>query len=457
MTDKPRIRASITSDGLVNVMSGLGTSKSKNTHNTWQLGIVGGDRGSLEASYQSNWIAQKIVDCRAEDETRKWRRIKSEGAEEISALEDALHVETVTQEARKWARLYGGAGILMVTDQPFDKPLEVRKIKKGSLKSLVVFDRWDLHGQDFNLFDFMSPNYQRPTYYTLGTTNAAAQRIHHSHIIRHEGIQLPRRLRHLAQGWGDSVLNRCIEDIGEMVAAKSGIANLLQEANVDVINRVGLSDELANGEDGAIIDRYALFARMKSVVNMALLDGDETYSRQTLNLTGVAPILEQLLTYISGAADTPVTRMFGTSAKGMNATGEGDLNNYYDSITASQASRLTEPMRCLDEVLVRSALGYFPDSFDYVWNPLGTPDDVQIAQAQLLQAQKNIIYLENQIVKKSQIMRELQGSEEYQFDDEMIKELEENETDDLLAGLPPVEGEPNEPSGENLPSPPSVL
>jgi uncharacterized protein len=453
MADKPRIRASITSDGLINVMSGLGTSKSKNSHNTWQLGIVGGDSGSLEASYQSNWIAQKIVDCRAEDETRKWRRIKSEGAEEIAALEDSLHVPTITQEARKWARLFGGAGILMVTDQPFDKPLDVRKIKKDSLKSLIVFDRWDLHGQDFNLFDFMSPNYQRPTYYTLGTTNAAAQRIHHSHIVRHEGIQLPRRLRHLAQGWGDSVLNRCIEDISEMVAAKSGIANLLQEANVDVINRVGLSEELASGEDGAIIDRYALFSRMKSVVNMALLDGDETYSRQTLNLTGVAPILEQMLTYISGAADTPVTRMFGTSAKGMNATGEGDLNNYYDSITASQSSKLTEPMRHLDEVLIRSALGYFPDSFDYVWNPLGTPDDVQIAQAQLLQAQKNRIYLEDQIVKKSQVMRELQGSEEYQFDDEMIEELEENETDDLLADLPPVKSDSN----ELLPSPPSTL
>ncbi len=455
--DKPRIRAKVTNDGLVNVVSGLGTSKSKNEHNHWQLGIVGGDRGSLEASYQSNWISQKIVDCRAEDETRNWRRIKSEGAEEIAALEDKLHVPMITQEARKWARLFGGAGVLMVTDQPFDKPLDYNKIKKGSLKSLIVFDRWDLHGMDFNLFDFMSPNYQRPTYYTLGTTSSAAQWIHHSHIVRHEGIQLPRRLRHLAQGWGDSVLNRCIDDVSEMVAAKSGIANLLQEANVDVINRVGLSEELASGEDGAIIDRYALFARMKSVINMALLDADEVYSRQTLNLTGVAPILEQMLTYISGAADTPVTRMFGTSAKGMNASGEGDMNNYYDSISASQSSKLTEPMRHLDEVLVRSALGYWPDSFDYVWNPLGTPDDVQIAQAQLLQAQKNSVYLADRIVVRSQVMRELQGSEEYQFDDVQIEELEKLEAEeDLFEDLPPIEGvEPD--TNAPLPSPPNVL
>lgn len=433
---KPKVRVNVTNDGLVNVISGLGTAKSKTANNQWQMGLIGGNQYALEASYQSNWISQKIVDCRAEDMTRAWRRIKCEDAEMVTTIEDSLNVSSAVLEALKWARLFGGAGILMVTDQPFDKPLNLNKIKKGSLTSLIVFDRWDMHGLDFNLFDFMSPNYQRPTYYTLGTTNAAAQHIHHSHFVRFEGIQLPRRLRHFAQGWGDSVLNRCIEDVTEFVASKGGIAELMQEANVDVINRVGLSEELASGEDEAIVSRYAAYSQMKSIFNMALLDGDETYTRQTLNLTGVAQILEQMLTYISGSADTPVTRMFGTSAKGMSATGEGDMNNYYDSISASQSSRLTEPMRQLDEVLVRSALGYFPETYDYVWNPLGTPNDVELAQAELLRAQKHQLYLDAQVVEKSQIMRELQANEEYQFDDDKLNELEELENQDVFADLP---------------------
>ena len=52
-----------------------------------------------------------------------------------------------------------------------------------------------------------------------------------------------------------------------------------------------------------ITKRYELFSMMKSVINMALLDGDETLDRQTLSLGGVAPIIEQLMTWISGAAD----------------------------------------------------------------------------------------------------------------------------------------------------------
>ena len=438
MTSKTRLRQ--TSDGLVNVLSGLGTSKSKSANNFWSFGLNASMQyHQLEAAYQDNWIAQKIVDVRAEDMTRQWRRIKSEGAEQIAALEDELHVKGKVFEALKWSRLYGGSAILMLTDQDPTKPLNVNKIKKGNLKKLVVFDRWDMSGQDYNWYDMESENYELPTSYHIG--RHASQLIHHSHIIRLPGTQLPRRLRAINNGWGDSVLRKCLDDVSQMVAAKTGIADLLQEANVDVINREGLTEELASDEDESIIQRYALFARMKSIVNLALLDGEEQYSRQTLNLTGVAPILEQMLTYISGAADTPVTRMFGTSAKGMNATGEGDLNNYYDSISASQSSYLEAPIRQLDEVLVRSALGNFPESFDYVWNPLETPDDVSMAQAQLLQAQKSNLYLTDGIVTKSQIMRELQASEQYQYDDEKLEELEELEDVNMFEDLPPVGGE----------------
>jgi phage-related protein (TIGR01555 family) len=241
------------------------------------------------------------------------------------------------------------------------------------------------------------------------------------------------------QGWGDSVLRKCIEDITDMVAAKNGIAELMQEANVNTITREGLTDELASDQDQNIINRYTLFRMMISNFQMALLDGDEKLDRQTLNLSGVAPVIEQFMTWISGAADIPVTRMFGTSAKGMNATGEGDDKNYNNSIRAQQRSYLDEPMRTIDEVMVRSALGYWPEDYSYVWNPLSVPNDLEHSQAEHLRSQKNIAYLDAGIVQKSQVMRELQAAEEYQYDEDAIDELEEMEDGNMFDV--PVDGE----------------
>lgn len=417
-----------TGDGLQNVVSGLGTHKAKRSHNTFQYALLNNWQ-QLDAAYQTNWLARQIVDIPSEDMCREWRSIKSVDADVIRAEEDRLMLPMYTQEALSWARLYGGAGILMLTDQDLTQPLNVKRIKKGDLKRLIVFDRYDMQAMTLNTWDILASNYLLPEFYNI---TGGKQQIHWSHFARFNGARLPRRQMAVTQGWGDSELRKCLDDIMDIVASKDGIAELMQEANVDVIKRVGLTDELASDQEGFITNRYALFSMMKSTVQLALLDGDETYERKTLDLGGVAPVIETFMTWISGAADIPVTRLFGTSAKGLNATGEGDMNNYNNSIRSKQLIQADPGLRSLDEVLVRSALGHWPDDYNYTWNPLAQPNELQIAQAAKLRADKDMLYLGEGIVRPSQIQRNLQSSEEYQFSEEDIDAQANAETDVIV-------------------------
>lgn len=427
----------VTHDGLVNVVSGLGTWKAKRSHNMFTYANLG-DWKSLDNAYQSNWLARQIVEIPAEDMCREWRTIKCNEADDIRIEEDRLMVAANVQEAVTWARLYGGGGILMLTGQDLSKPLDVRRIRKGDLKRCIVFDRHDMSPLTMNTWDILAPNYMMPEYYTI---TGGGQQIHWTHFARFSGKRIPRRQMVQTQGWGDSELRVCLDDIMDMVASKDGIAELMQEANVDVVKREGLSDELASDQDDAIVSRYTLFSQMKSLVQMALLDGDESYERKTLDLGGVAPVLETFMTWISGAADIPVTRLFGTSAKGMNATGEGDMNNYNNSIRSKQLTQVDPGLRQLDEVLVRSALGYWPDDFNYVWNPLAQPNELQIAQAAKTRADKDMLYLAEGVITVSQVQRNLEASEEYQFEDGQIDEQSETEKEMFTVQRP----EPDEP------------
>lgn len=427
MTDKqkPRVRAlaGTSLDGLANVVSGLGSDKSKRTHNQFLFSAFA-DLGTLDAAYQTNWLARQIVDAPAEDMTREWRTIKSDDADAIRAYEDRIQLQAATAEAVSWARLYGGGAILMLTDQPLDKPLNLNRIKKGSLQRLLTLDRFELGALNLNVSNILAANYMLPEWYTI---NGGSQRVHWTHLARFNGAKLPRRQRAQTQGWGDSELRKCMDDIMDIVASKDGIAELMQEANVDVIKRTNLASELASGEDDLIQQRYALFSQMKSIVNMALLDGDEDYQRNTLNLSGVAPVIETLMTWISGAADIPVTRLFGTSAKGLNATGEGDLSNYYNSLSSKRQLQIDPGLRTIDEVLVRSALGRFDDDFNYVWNPFSQPNQAELATANKARAETDQLYLDSGVVTVSQIQRRLQAEELYQFDDSAIAALEQEE------------------------------
>lgn len=412
-----------TSDGLQNLVSGLGTALGKRAHNTFRFDVMG-DYGELEAAYQSNWLARQIVDIPADDMTREWRTIKCKDAEAIRTAEDYLGVPQMVNEALSWARLYGGSAILMLTNQDLEKPLDLKRVGKGDLQRLVVFDRYEMFPVSINTWNPLAENFLAPEYYTIYQGN---QRIHWTHFARFLGAKLPRRQRIQTWGWGDSELRKCLEDIKDTVSAKDGIAELMQEANVDVITREGLTEELSTDQENRIEQRYRLFSQMKGIVKLALLDGEESYDRKTLSLTGVAPVLENLMVWISGAAQIPHTRLFGDSASGLNATGDGDLKNYYDAIRSKQNSQLDRPMSVLDQVLVRSAIGSMPEDYNYDWNRLYQPNRKEEAEAHKIEVDADVLLLDAGVITRSQVMRRLEGREYYHFDEAKIAALEKSE------------------------------
>lgn len=413
----------VTADNLQNVITGMGTGRSKRSYNNFKYDQLNG-YPELEAAYVSNWLAKAIVDYPADDMTREWRVIKCKDADTIRAEEDRLKMQHRVNEALTWARLYGGAAILMLTNQDLENPLDVNKIGKGGLKRLLVLDRYQLYPTMFNTFNILSDNYLEPEYWSLAQ---ASQRIHHSHFAFFRGAKLPQRLRMQTLGWGDSELRKCMEELKDTIAAKGGIAELMQEANLDVITAEGLADKLTTGQEAAVTERYAQYGLMKSIFRLSLLDSEEKLDRMTLNLSGVAPVLEILKSFVIGCTGIAATRLFGDQSKGLGNDGQGDLNNYYDNIRAKQNTQLDPALSPLDQVMVRSAVGSMPKDYNFDWNRLYQPNRKEEAEARKIEAETAVIYLDSQIVSRSQVMRNLESDEVYHFDEGYIDEVAEAE------------------------------
>ncbi|MFE8049301.1 DUF1073 domain-containing protein [Brenneria goodwinii] len=429
MTEKLRVRVTsdglrVTTDGLANVMTGMGTGRDRRMFNRFMFGVMQ-DFTELEAAYVENWIARAIIDYPVDDATREWREFSSDYSTAIREAEKFYNVQSITQEAFKWAGVYGGAGVLMITDQPFDKPLNVEKIKKGSLKRLLVLDRMFINGQAFNVTDPLAVNYMMPDYYVV---NGGTQKIHYSHFVAAPGAPLPMRWRMINSGWDDSRLRRCLEDIKDAVSAKSGIAALIQEANIDVINRENLAVDLSSGDmDDAIAKRYNIFGMMKSLYRLALLDKNEVLDRKQLSFGGLGEILSSLMEWTSGAAGIPMTRLFGVQSKGLGDSGQGDMNNYYNTIRGGQESQYRPFLKRIDEVLIRSTLGTIPDGLDFEFAPLAQPTDVELSAQRLADAQADEIRLQQGVVRPSQVARKLMEQGVYGIDESDITGLETDE------------------------------
>lgn len=429
-TSKPRIQVPsggiVTSDSLSNLVANIGTNRDKRTHNRFGFQFV--TPYELEAAYQSNWLARRIVDKPNEDALREWRTFSGKDAKQIAAEERRLGVQQKYLDACCWADLYGGAAMLMITGQDLSKPLNLDKVKKGGLKNIVVFDRWDIQPSQFNFTDPLAPNWMLPEVYTVVN---GRQPIHYSHVIRRTGARLPRRMAQFEQGWGDSRLRRCMEDLRDVMATKGGIASLVLEANVDTISVQNLQGALASGQCEQITERYRMFGMLKSIVNLGLLDkGNEEYQRSSIAFSGLSQIMEQFMVWTAGAAEMPVTELWGQSASGLNSTGDGDLKTYHGTIKGKQDGQMRRDLERLDEVMIRSALGTYPKDIEFEWNPLYQKSSVEEAQEDLADAQADAINIENRIIRPSHAMRRAQAKGRYAITDEQITAQEQREKDE---------------------------
>ena len=449
MSDKPHFKMvdgkpSVThqgktflSDSLSNVMSGLNTQNDPRSYNQFNFFNHGTmdwlwtQPMSLYAAYRSSWLARQIVNIPAEDAMREWRKFTCKDAEDIQSHEKKLNIQSKFTKLASLARLSGGAiMVMMIEGQSLDKPLDMNKVKEGSLKAVQVFDRYELSWSQTNVTDPLKDNFLMPEYYMIA--GGSSTMIHHSNCIVMEGADLPRLLQRMeGGGWGDSVLRQCMEDLTDVVASRAGVAALLQKANVDAIKTAGLKSARTTEQEEAVIKRLQLFKMGMSNHNLAILDEAEDLIRMGAQFGGTSEALNQLMIWISGAADIPMTRLFGVQSKGMGDTGAGDQKNYFDSLRSRQESKYRPSLEKLDEVMVRSAVGNYPDDCEFAWEPLYQESGLEKAQQKLANTQADMLDLEAQVVTVSQLQMKRQAEDEYFYNEADITKLAKYEQEQL--------------------------
>lgn len=452
------------SDGLENLVAQLGTEQDKRSHsrfvNNKRLSLSG-NRQELDALYETDWLAGKVVDIIPDDMTREWRNftgdIDPEIIKRLMDEEDRLDVRGAFNLAHKWARLYGTAYIVMSIDdgRQADEPVNLSALKEGSLRHIKVIDRHRINNSEVvPIADPLNANFGFPELYRIAETSV---RIHHTRLLRFDGVVTPFDIFRRNNYNSNSILDRLYEALTNFNTTANSAASMVYETNVDIIKIKGLMTYLQTPEGETLLrKRFTLSSQLKSFNNMFLLDSEETYENKTNTFSGLSDLLDRYALYLSAASDIPATRLLGSSASGFNATGEGDLKNYYDTVRSSQKKEYKPKLDYFDIIMGKS-LGLGDDvDLDYEFNSLFQMTPTETATLQKTNADRDAIYLDKGVITESMVAKELQQDKTYtNITDDYIKELEEFEnepkpdtdTDDLEFGVEPETPEGKEEEG----------
>lgn len=417
-------------DGLENILAGLGTGRDKASYTGWTFPRLL-TRQDLENMYRVSWLAKRIVNAPADDMTREWRAHSFDdgrGTENrrMEQAEKWFGVRHKVNEALRWARLYGGSLIIVGTAdtqaQPrrMAEPLEIDRIPRGGLRYLMVADRWRCPSSGKIEADPASPHFGMPESYLLADTG---YEIHHSRVVRFDGERLPWSSWRQNALWHDSALQHVLDALKGCDTTVAAIATMMFEANVDILKLSSLDAKLSRKDGEALLHkRFRMAATMKSFNHLFMLDETETYEKKSNSFANLDKIMQEFYAYVAGAAGIPLTRLFGRSPGGLNATGDSDLENYYTRIASDQETELRPRLETLDAILYRHELGAIPDDAGFEFNSLWELTDKEQAEVEEKRANRDRAYVDMGAVTPGLVARELKDRGTYRAmtDDDLL-------------------------------------
>ena len=384
-----------TRDSLVNLVSQLAVGKSKLAADAF----IFSDKSHQELSsmYRGDWMARKIVDIPVFDMLREWRTWQAAPnlIESIEAAEDHHKVAAKVSRAARLGRLYGGAAIVVGADvsNP-ERPLTPANMGKRGLKYLSVLSRHAFNTPEIDT-DPRSPTFGLPKFYEVRTDTGVGVRLHPSRVIPFFGSDRMEPETALVDGWSDSILLSTYDAIHNAALAQTAVAELIHEAKVDVISIPNLGANLGTTEGTRLIsERFANANMIKSINRMLLLDDQEKWERKQTSFAGLPDLISQYLQILSAASDIPATRLLGTQAKGLNASGEGDLRNYYDMLAGLRKQTIWPQLAYLDQILWVDATGSIPRDAWAEWAPMWQMSEKEKADIAKTRADTTKIYAE---------------------------------------------------------------
>jgi phage-related protein (TIGR01555 family) len=316
--------------------------------------------------YRNHWITRRIVDTPASDMVRAWPTINTDAApEDLDRVDKAIRKTGTRTQIRTtimWARLFGGAGALIMVDgheNKLEEPLKLDEVEINSYCGLIPFDRWTgITPEGSVAHDITRPSdFNLPEFYRVTTPMGGGSfRIHASRILRFTGPTVPTPEREAQSWWGISAIEPAYEELRKRDNLSWNLLSLSFRASLIGMVFPDMAQMLSGaGMGGKALEQFQL--RMQSInhlmsnQSLIMLPKDGSLQSVQWAATGYSDLYAQFQMDIAGAAEIPVTRLFGRTITGLGQTNDADERIYEERIAMEQEHGLRPQLEKLYPVV----------------------------------------------------------------------------------------------------------
>ena len=431
MKKQPRKKSNVMNNGVLQdfTMSAVRPSEVSGLtglQNNLRYSALTLNRMLLTEMIQEHSLLRRFVRQPVEDAYRGGVVIRCDelSADELAKLNQSIEEHQDLQtliEARMWAEVFGGGGLIVNAGQEFDQPFRMDAIQQGRQLEFYAVDRWELSTTTSgNILDQTTDFVADVPYQYYG------HRLHKTCVLRMMGERAPSMIRGQFSGWGVSRLEGIVRSWNQYLKNQEVMYELTDEMKVDVFRMEGFNETLASA-DGAqkAAQRVQLAADLKNYKSALVMDKEDEYEQKNLSLSGMAEAIAENRKGIAADLGTPMTKLFGLSASGFNS-GEDDLETWNAKVESEVRTKDRHVLLFIIKARCQQLFGYVPETISFEFQSLRVLSQEQEENIKTTKFDRIMRLAESKLIPETKVIELLNAEKIFALD------LEENEVDDAV-------------------------
>lgn len=376
---------------------------------------------------------RRITEVLATAATKEWIEFGSTSTDDDTKVEKInqltqrckeLGIQDVIRKKCEMDGFFGRAHIYLDTGQTDDLPELKRSIGNGRdkttdaklgtqrnfLKAVRCIEPVWCYPAKYEAADPLKGDWYNPqTWFVQG------KEVHITRLLTSFSREVPDLLKPAYMFSGLSLSQMAKPYVDNWLRTRQAVADLIWSFSVRILktNMAALM-----GSDGTeLFRRVAFFANLQNNQSMMIVDKDrEDVTNLQTSLASLDALQAQSQEHMCSVTGTPVVVLLGIQPAGLNASSQGELNTWDSWVESYQEKFITKDLDTIVAFVQRDLWGAVDDDIVWTYRPLRSLSAKELAEVQLIEMQRDIGYIEGQVLDPMDVRKRLAADPDSPFD-----------------------------------------
>lgn len=284
------------------------------------------------------------------------------------------------------------------------------KVPKGSFHGLRTIEPVWTYPMMYNAINPLRADWYNPqTWYVMG------QEIHGSRLQTFIGHPVPDMLKPAYAFGGLSLSQMAKPYVDRWLTTVTSVNQLVHSFSVMVL-MTDLSTMMQPGSVSALLARVAMFNMLRDNQGTFVVNKNtEDFKNVSAQLSGLHELQAQAQEHMASINRIPLVKFTGIQPAGLNASSEGEIEVYDDTIAAYQ-SRFADPnLRRIINFEMLSLWGEVDTEITHRWNPLRQITDAERGQKEKDDADRDQKYVDMGAISPEEVRKRVINDKELPY------------------------------------------